>query len=240
MISIIMRKLKKFMFNLTILLIAILPASVCFIVVNLAYSLFAIIFTPHNFIDNLGLMIFCILVGIIYILLIMDMNIFPYSRLKKVGNSSDSVELSRIDKGLRLTKVGIYLTIINIIYAILAGVILYVIREQVEFILLCFLVGSFLPGVIVITFPMAAYVSIIIGAIISILALANYLFILNGTVRLIFVSKVIREKKAMYLFLSLIPIVNIFSSLALCKKAKQLLKDNNLKVAMFGAKFKEI
>ncbi|WP_128213142.1 hypothetical protein [Clostridium manihotivorum] len=235
-----MRKLKRFKFNLTILLLSVLPASVCFIVVNLAYSLFAIIFTPHNFMDNLGLMIFCILVGIIYILLIADMNIFSYSRLKKVGNSSNSVELSRIDKGLGLTKVGIYLTIINIIYAVLAALMLYSMRVQVAYILICFLALSFLPGAILLTFPLAAYVSIIIGVIISILALVNYLFILNGTVRLIIASKVIREKTAMYLFLSLIPIVNLFSSLALCKKAKQLLKENNLKVGVFGAKFKEI
>ena len=235
--STIIGSFKKLRFIVTILLLTILPLVLCFISINFIYSFLYIISRPSNYLEILGITVFCILISIIYLCLVIGINIFPDSKVNLTKNDEITVRLSRIDKALKVTTVGIYFMIINIMYALLIGYLVYILRKSLELILLVYFHGiSALPGAALITYPFAAYVATILISVIVILILVNYVFIINGTIRLIISSEIIRKNAVVYLLLTLIPIVSLFSSLVLCTKAKGLLKSENYKVGIFGVK----
>lgn len=233
----LMGSFKKIRFIATILLLTILPLVLCFISINFIYSSLVIISSPSNYLKILGMAVFCVLISIIYLCLVVGINIFPDSKVNSTKNDETLVRLSRIDKALKVTTVGIYFMIINIMYALLIGYLVYITRKSLDFILLVYFHGiSALPGAALITYPFAAYVATILTSVIVILILVNYVFIVNGTIRLIIASEIIRKNAVVYLLLTLIPIVSLFSSLVLYNKAKGLLKSENYKVGIFGVK----
>lgn len=181
--------------------------------------------------------IFCILISIIYLCLVVGINIFPDSKINSTKKDETFVRLSRMDKALKVTTVGIYFMIINILYALLIVYLVYISRKSLQFILLVYFHGiSALPGATLITYPFAAYIATLLISVIVILLLVNYVFIVNGTIRLIVTSEIISKNAVVYLLLTLIPIVSLVSSLVLCNKAKGLLKSENYKVGIFGVK----
>lgn len=233
----LMGSFKKIRFILTILLLTILPIVLCFISINFIYSSLYIISSPSNYLQILGMTIFCILISIIYLCLVVGINIFPDSKINSTKKDETLVRLGRIDKALKVTMVGIYFMIINILYALLIVYLVYISRKSLQFILLVYFHGiSALPGAALITYPFAAYVATLLISVIVILILVNYVLIVNGTIRLIIASEIIRKNAVGYLLLTLIPIVSLFSSLVLCNKAKGLLKSENYKVGIFGVK----
>ena len=95
---------------------------------------------------------------------------------------------------------------------------------------------AFLPGAIILVAPLGAYIFMIISTnVIASIAL-TYIFVINGTVRLLKAIKSERKDVAVYSILMLVPIVNIFSTVKLNKKAKEELNSAGYEVSMIGIK----
>lgn len=166
---------------------------------------------------------------IISIFSLIKLNIFPVSSFAKETDAPKKLLI--LDSGKNLLKYCIYG---NLLYSVLflTGISYFISKnhttlwyillhpiDMVKYLLAIIFLMIFIP-----IMALPAYFYVIIGfiSITSFISIVFILFIIsmNGFIRMIYASKQIRKKWLLYTVLMLIPILNVFCMIKLCKLAK--------------------
>lgn len=217
------------------ILLTLLP--VILLVGPLALVLSLVELSKNNFFHIILICIIAIEIFVLTLFILIKINISPGSPLKKRGKIDK--KLLMLDCGRRLLRYSIYawmlyfVPIISLVVYIIIenrGPLGYIVTHPQQILGALILSPLFLllfPHLAIPVFFISIAASIIVTGIV-ILAAVVLVMSMNATIRLLYASERIREKRVLYIILMILPVANIICMFYLCRLAKKEMKRANV------------